>query len=191
MIHKPAWLENFLAQFNWYRGDWIDVTILGAHIQIPPFNFTPGDWIEYALDTIIDYANDALAWLEDAISSLDDWIVAQIYDLQDWIEGVYTSVSITIDTLWDDISAWVSDGIIAVYDWVDDRLYAIGTEIWNTFDDIQTSFTTWFNGLDDRLSVLESLVIEIPQEVADFITSPIRWFANKIDEWFFADIFPD
>lgn len=132
-LTKPSWAEGILSALNLHAGQWAE--ILG--VKIPPFSFTPGEWIEWVVDWLLIPINLLLRGFDELKG-----LVAQAWDaaagalgkIDDWLTGAAFWFATTIAGWWS-----------GVWDWLQPYIYTI----FSSLKDWAGSVVSWFANIDD------------------------------------------
>lgn len=177
-IEKPSWLRAALESgwLNWDRGDWVDWWI----VVIPPFSFTPGKWIETALDWLlgpVNYIWDRIIGAWNELGKIWNIIIDQLGKVWNWFV---------------DIGKWAAGLLIDVYRWVEGQvLDAVNTvKTWFTetipgyFADFGKVVKGWLKTLTDTWNTTIAAFKPIldfwtyfGKRATDFFNDPVGWFA--------------
>ena len=181
VIEKPSWLRDALDSgwLNWKRGDWVDWWI----VVIPPFSFTPGKWVETAIDWLlvpVNYTWDQLisAWRE--LGKVWNWI---------WDCGV------KVYNWWLDVGGWLWGQLTGVFEWVTSFVVGIAgalkTWFLETLPGYFADFGEWvWDQLDELDAIWESKwsplkpVIDFwtwyGKQLVDFTSDPVGYLAAAL-----------
>jgi len=193
-LSKPSWLEWLLDAINLRRGEWVDITIpipfvSDIHLDIPPFSFPIGDWIESALDAVLDVVDAALDGIRAVMATAADIYQAGI----SLLEQVGSVIQATAADLWggiDDVYGRVTSGLGAVYDFVNSGLQEVRQYAWDLFADVSASIYDQVAGVVDELidAALDgirapiNLVNQYFDEMVDLFSDPLEWLFSKFTQ---------
>ena len=182
-IVKPSWLQWWLDQWNYHitlppwdidlglfkladRGEWFDIRL------------NVGDWIEWAIDGILEPISAAI---DAAIDLIPDF-----WDIWDYLKDVYNTIIDAVDFVQD----WVLDKIQGVYS-------GMGWAIGNVYDFIadQANDVRRF-AADAAFNVYKDLLVKIPEMIEDQVgnvLTEIRDSVNIVAEYRdeMVDLFSD
>jgi hypothetical protein len=155
-LGKPDWLHDALESdwLNWRRGDWVSWSI----IVIPPFSFTPGHWIETAVDWLLEGLNTIVNWSKRAWDA--QW--EQNIGLAGLIRELTGDVS-DIRNLFGDIGAF--------FDQIFDRMVKELGQV-EPFKTLISLGNTLLDFLPDDWAELKNLLL-----------NPVEYFFDKFDDW--------
>ena len=192
-IEKPSWLADALSWLNFEKGEWVD----WSFVVIPPFSFMPGEWIEKAIDWLLDYVNNIVSSLKgvwdyaivvaqdtlDALGKIDDWLAAAAGwfggQVADWWSGA-----------WEDVKAWANAKI-------SDTITAVGT-LWTWFAGIDDWINaelapvyTWVDDqLGERLEPFKAILAFwtlFGTNMVTFFQNPWEWLEGKLEGFLFGE----
>ena len=182
---KPDSVRDFINRYlpNWSKGDWIDKSILGVGIKLPPFSFMLGDWVEGVVDFIYDGIDFVLNraeeawdtavgvgfWIFDQGSKLwewfchiDDWFAEKVGP---WVFGILGDVASWFIGAYD----WLIKAAVDFSDWflgIDDWFFSRWLDAWGVFTPLLAPVIDFFN--------------EFGAELADFAADPPRYIWGKL-----------
>jgi len=113
-IEKPSWLRDALASgwLNLQRGQWVN----WQFIVVPPISFTPGLWIETAIDWVVPWINSALTWGQQAWNkAADAWNKAleALGKINNWLSNTWAWFFSSITSWWEStkwtVLGWVEN----------------------------------------------------------------------------------
>lgn len=159
-LDKPAWLKDALDSgwLNWERGEWVNWQI----IVIPPFSFTPGKWIEKAVDFVLNGLNTIVNWSKDAWDR--QW--EQNIGIAGLIRGLTEDVS-DIRNLFGDIGAF--------FDQIFSRVVEEIVKV--------EPFKTIISAVNQILDFLP----EDWAELKNLLFNPIDYLLDRLDEWLYEE----
>lgn len=199
-VDKPDWLKSALdsSVLNIVKGSWF--SLFG--IDVPPFSFEPGHWIESGLDLLLVPVNflvnaarsvaikvkDAFdkAWevagrLDDIVSSWADFVSSHITD---WWAGVWVTVQSYVTATFlqfNDLLAHARWDIVTLGTRVTNLAGAWDSWVANFF---QTALQHEpFRTLSSMTNTAYQVVQALPAELHDFFLNPAGWIFDKIDDW--------
>lgn len=195
MLSKPTWLHNLFLTWNW--------DFLTLHIHI-------GDWLERAVDWLIDSLNLLLGDLK-TLKNFTDTIYAKV---KDWIDAFLLPVWQSLNKLISQVSAlgsqvanWWSTMVSYVVQVVTARMGEVLTLLrdfltFNWFSawwgNLGTTFSAWWGWAWGK--ILEAIGIaltpltkevnrhsSILELLAGFILNPVGFIWDRFLNWFLGE----
>jgi len=177
-FEKPSWLRGTLESgwLNWNRGDWVDWWI----ITIPPFSFTPGLWIEAAIDWTLGPLNTLWDWIVAAITETTNiwrWILDQGSKVWDWFLNAADWLWGQLTGVFEWVTAFVAQAVRTVRDWFLEAIPGyfadFGKWVWDQLDELDA---IW----ESKWSPLKPIIdfwTYFGKKATDFFNDPVAWFA--------------
>ncbi|MCJ7828991.1 MAG: Mtc1 family protein [Dehalococcoidia bacterium] len=199
-VTKPSTLQNALdsAWLNFEAGGWF--TILG--VRVPPWSFTPGLWIESAVDFLLGPVNAIItAVLDVSVHLTEAWNKA--YEALGKIDNILSSLTHTISSY---VTSWwssafqtvkvaISTAAGAVSDFakqVARDVVGLGTKL-QSLTDVTRGWQTWLLKSLATIPPIDTLIAGFNKAesffalyltpIGDFLTSPVDWIFDRIDNW--------
>lgn len=183
-ITKPDWLRSYLESewLNIYRGAWWDNPL----IPIPPFSFTPGLWIEAAIDWAITFIDTALSWGKTAWAWAEDaWNKATeaLGKIGGWLQYAASIITDTIVNWWRGVLPTLQDWFWNTYD----SLFKKASDAWDWIlnankwvrEQLDEYLPDWFLPFRSLLGFWDNF----GKKAVDFFNDPGGWFEAAFT-WF-------
>jgi len=159
-LTKPAWAKDVLDSgvLNWERGDWVDWWI----VVVPPFSFTPGLWIEKAIDFALNGLNIIINWSKRAWDAQWEQNLGIVGVIRGLAEDVSDLRNIVQDagSIFDSIFTRVVEEIVKV----------------EPFKTIISAVNTILDFLPEDWAELKNL-----------LTNPIDYLLDQLDEYLYGE----
>lgn len=190
-IEKPPELRDWLREHNY--------TFLGVNLFI-------GDWIEIAIDWLLEWINYFISWGE----ALYAWAVDLRQEVIEWfdkltadIQDVWSWLSTQISAWWGELALWWADKTTIILGWIDAATQGF-SELKAAWDSFWTQtlpsliniswLTSWWRGkLPDIKSLIDSTLLEwFPDynnirdtllDVKEFFIDPLKWLYDKLENF--------
>lgn len=155
-IEKPDWLKSALDSglLNLERGEWLNWSVF----VVPPFSFTPGHWIEKAIDFVLNGLNTTINWSKAAWDR--QW--EQNIGIAGLIRQLTGELS-DIRELFGDIGAF--------FDQIFDRIVK------------ELVHVEPFKSLIGLFNTLAEFIPDDWAELKNLLTNPADYWVDKFDEW--------
>lgn len=191
-IIKPPELQEWLREFNY--------EILGI-----PLLF--GDWIEIAIDWLLEPINYIANWAE----AVSNWLVdfrAEVLDVIDlFLANLNQAISNILNTItaWGDIlGEWWEDKKLLILGWIEaaiegfNNLKVAWDNFWTTAFPNLVNFQWLTDWWGNRLSEIDTLITSRLQEwfpfyntlsemwnsIVEFFIDPLDWLETRFTDWF-------
>jgi hypothetical protein len=141
----PDGLRNILSSLNWRRGSWVslDIPLIDAILELPPFDIQLGDFILQAVDTLLGFLNE----LEDRMDAVRDSIQQYISQIQ---EELFDTIGSRVSEIGDTIEARVGELLGRIKE-VEDNAFGAMQELRRELSQITINPIDWLASWLDRI----------------------------------------